>query len=143
MPPSQAPESRYAIVDASAAPLVHVKVVGPLNDATFADHLRELEQTLDGLPRFALILEQGPLRVFPIRFVRQAGAWIREAVRRYEGRWVSTVYVITQPPLIAVVRGLFWAIEHPMPLHVVSTFDAARAWSVEQLDLAESEAGHD
>lgn len=121
-------EERYAIVDASSAPVLHVRVVGPLTDPGFERYMRELEDAMTATERFGIVLEQGPLTAFPARYGRRSAVWLKEAVARFGERWVATAFVVTSPALRAAVRGLFWTLGQAHPVTVTATPEEAFAW---------------
>ena len=119
----------YAQVDCSAAPIIQVRVVGPLTDPGFYAYQQELWAAFEAYDKFSVVLDSGSLQRMPVRYLAISSRWLREAVQTFDGRWVSTAFVVSNPVLRGSVAALFWTVRYEFELAVKSTYDEAMTWS--------------
>lgn len=124
---------RYAEVRIKEAGIIDVEVIGPLTEAGFRDYLDELLATMRRLERFSVVLKQGRLQSWPVRYTGISSRWLVRAEQELGSRWVSTAFVLPNPVLRAVTHTLFWAARSRLVVSIFETEPEAYVWTRDQL----------
>jgi hypothetical protein len=130
-------EERYAIVDGSRAPIVHVRVVSTPTDAGYQRYLDELGEAFRALDRFAMVFDVGELTDFPAKYREVQSKWIADTEEEFKGRFIASAFVIKKRVLRGVLMALFWINEPYYEHTVVGGEEEAWQWVRDALLRAE------
>ncbi len=128
--------SRYAVVDASNAPIVYVRVVAEPDDEGFSRYISDVGGAFRELDKFALIFNTGDLNRFPAKYREILNQWLVDTEAEFKGRWVSSAFVIKNRLIRGVLSAIYW-MNRPYYEHcVVSSDEVAWEWTCSRLSAA-------
>lgn len=129
-------KNTYATVDVTTLPVVVVRVIGPLEEDSFAAYLRELLAAIQLRDRVALRLHAGPLVAFPPRYVHLSGSWMKQHAQVLE-QHIAAISIVTDSSVLRMAaHALIWASRPPFPFETTKSTAQANSFLLDHLEKA-------
>jgi len=110
-----------------------VTVVAPPNDENYPAYLEALGEAFRGLDRFAMVFDTGGLSRFPARYRELQTRWLDRTRPEFEGRWMTSAFVIRERVIRGVLRTMFWVSKPYYDARVFAHSAEAFAWTLERM----------
>ncbi|MEM9887606.1 MAG: STAS/SEC14 domain-containing protein [Bacteroidota bacterium] len=120
---------KYAEVDTSNFPEVRITFTGEkANDENFEQYLQESRQTYDRAEGLAMIFDASNATVPGIKYQKQQADWLKENEDLMKTYCKGTAYVIPNPIIRTVLKGIFAFQSQPVPYKVTASVEEAQQW---------------
>jgi hypothetical protein len=119
----------YAIVDDSAFPEVIITFTGErADDDNFTKYLQDVLALYDRKEPLGLIFDASNATTPNVKYQKQQADWLRDQKDLMQNYCKGTAYVIPNPIIRTVLKGIFVFQTQPVPYKVVKTLEEAQAW---------------
>ncbi|NJL73795.1 MAG: STAS/SEC14 domain-containing protein [Saprospiraceae bacterium] len=119
----------YAIVDDSAFPEVVITFTGEkADDDNFTKYLQDVLALYDRKEPLMLIFDATTATTPNVKYQKQQADWLKDQKDLMQTYCKGTAYVIPNPIIRTVLKGIFVFQTQPVPYKVVKTLEEARAW---------------
>lgn len=119
----------YAIVDDSAFPEVVITLTGEkADDENFTKYLEDVLALYNRKEPLMLIFDATNATTPNVKYQKQQADWLKDQKDLMQTYCKGTAYVIPNPIIRTVLKGIFVFQTQPVPYKVVKTLEEARAW---------------
>ena len=120
----------YARFESAYAPVQVVRFTGekPQED-TFAAYLDELAAMYEERRLFGLVFDATQASTTGIKYQRQQADWLRTYTPLIQQYCAGTAYIISNPLIRTVLKGIFSFQKQPAPYFITPHFDDGLGWA--------------
>jgi len=129
----------YAQFDPSDFPIVIVRFTGAkAEDQNFKAYLEELHQAYQPQQPFTYLFDASQATLPGFKYQKMQADWLRDNEQLMKKYCLGTAYVIPNPLVRNVLKGILALQQQPVPHQVVSSEAEAREWCERKLSEAEA-----
>ena len=119
----------YAIFDHEDFPVVTVHFTGAAaNDSNFQAYLDELHHAYKQETPFAYLFDATDATLPGFKYQKMQAGWLKENEAMMKEYCRGTAYVITNPLVRTVLKGIFALQQQPVPYYITGSAEEAKAW---------------
>lgn len=124
---------KYATIDDSNFPEVLVTFTGAkATDENFPQYMQEVKDQYERQERLAIIFDATGATTPGMKYQKQQADWLRENEQLMKDYCRGTAYVIPNPIIRTVLKGIFAFQKQPVPYNIVKSLEEARSWVASQ-----------
>ncbi len=121
--------NKYAVIDDRNFPEVMVTFTGEQpTDENFTLYLQEVKNQYEEEKRIALIFDATKAVSPGKKYQKQQADWLKDNDQLMRDYCKGTAYVMPNPLMRLVLKGIFAFQQQPVPYKVVKSIEDARTW---------------
>ncbi|HKK79816.1 MAG TPA: hypothetical protein VJ933_09310, partial [Phaeodactylibacter sp.] len=119
----------YANFDHKEFPVVTVRFTGAAADeANFQAYLDELHHAYERATPFAYLFDATDAALPGFKYQKMQADWLKENEAMMKEYCRGTAYVIANPLVRTVLKGIFALQQQPVPYYITGSQEEAKAW---------------